>query len=1196
MRNKTMIAVAGLMLLCAFQAFGDNKKPKDGAYSLTGNERGNTKEPAQKTCAFGGQSEIVYDPADFDGINNLKDGEARIQATDQKRIGKQGLLIKGAGNDASFALTSPFTEITPNRNYTLQVFLFIENPADGFKVWPMVKEYTDPRTKPLLPYTQTAARDRGINAQQTNAWIIRSLDFTPRESASYVNFTILAQGKADRVILGGVRLLDSEKSRSAGWNGFQDTLRAMQDEARKRKPLVERTLVFSRSQVKYGLGRNYMRHWIDRPLGVDRSLREEPGKVTSRDSFVRDMQTTRIYDIDGFAFFPETGRWAVYDYADSAGLEGFSLLTEILTPNDVMNTPHLNTLESKFRAVELAKQCKCSARVDGKLLFTSYNSGTLAPGKWGELLKILRAKYGDCFVFLPALTAGVRFKDDFQKKTPIFIEDINEDKAYLREYADACDGIYFHYPAALKMKDRTFDGAFYRELFIPLWESVMAEGPYRHKYFGLSAYHSHSNPALSIGLEEDNTKTLRQSFEAAMNAEPDVIVLPEWDEENENTCFRPTVCNSFTTQRILRYYMSQIRKKAPTPVPGDDCSIPNLVISYRKTLVLGEKLKIELLNVPDAPQGEKYSAILTLRDENNAVIETFAPVPFTSSVLADKTFVLPSEKYAQYRAIVPSLKILGYKGKDLAFERGFHHINLRATWTWDYKYVKQPLRDLIQPEQATFTAGGYDPDTGIMTVNGSFDCAEKIALAEVLEDDDVVYAVDPADEFYRGKAGHALMWIEYRSLYYGTEKVKNIEGTIAITGGSGKWFQKTEGYGISPGVSNDVVGATTVKVKSQVSAHVRGLLVAIPEKDAGQASLDFDFNLFKTKIPVRKIMDRDIYSEEFDGVTLTVSRYFKLPDMPFHLDRNSCAFTAQVRPETKASLIHMRVTTKSGKTFRSMPLLVPGTTGGAMETLRVYSDVEGKAGDVKVQKIRVPDLAYGFNEDRGTMFYTGAGRPFWGQLGGFVDTSTGRGGNGASAESLFAHSNAEQYPDKVKNAGPQWVNKDGKLALQFDGYGNFVVLPREALPRHGAFTMSFELMPLSKKNQYLFVCGKNSSLTLYLKEGKLGGYYIAEGHRRYDLDTDLEVSPGKWSKIELVYDFEQMRISVNGEKRVKPCQGPGDNIGSCGFGGYGKTTEDKEYGGNSWWFEGYLSSFRIVHNAPSDKNFWQNFWRILKPR
>src|SRR5690606_21325866 len=113
---------------------------------------------------------------------------------------------------------------------------------------------------------------------------------------------------------------------------------------------------------------------------------------------------------------------------------------------------------------------------------------------------------------------------------------------------------YFHYPPALHLKDHTFDADYYREILIPIMKSLLNEPPYRKKYLGLSAYKSHMSPDRGNNLFQDATRTLRNSFEAAMEAQPDVIVLPEWDEQNENTSWRPTTYGSRSNERITRYY------------------------------------------------------------------------------------------------------------------------------------------------------------------------------------------------------------------------------------------------------------------------------------------------------------------------------------------------------------------------------------------------------------------------------------------------------------------------------------------------------------------------------------------------------------------------------------------------------------------------------------------------------------------
>jgi hypothetical protein len=1104
-------------------------------------------------------------------ISFPKDFPVEYSFTSQKIVGEKGISVKTKKGGGFVSVNTPQIKVGPNKEYTVIVHLYALNATEEEKVQLLIREFEENQTRPIQPYIKTSQQP----ITKKKEWFIQNRSFKTGENTDRINLSVVISGvNPFEVIIGGIIF---EKKEEIGWSDFEKKLKKMQEEAEMRKQMVERTFVFTRTQAKYGLERNYMRNWIDRPLHLDKSLRKSSYVLNPYESFLKDMKIVKeIYDLDGFAFFPETkDRMILYDYVEKAGIDDFKLLTEFIPDEKI---------EEKAKVLERANKCLYSFRIDGKLLITSYNAQFLSPQKWDKILKDLRERKIADFVFLPAITAGVRFLRDFQNKNPIDEIEISKEKDILKSYASVCDGLYYHWPAAFKTIERTFDREYYEKMFIPLFKSILSQPEYKNKYFGLSGVHSHSNPALTIGIEEDNTKTLRYSFEAAMLAKPDVIVLPEWDEENENTCIRPTVYNSFTTGRILRYYMSRIKGKKPTPIPGDNTDIPNLIISYRKIITIGEKLKIELLNVPDTEISEKYKVVLILKDEKGNVIDKFEPVEFDTSILSDKTFILPSEKYSEYRALIPSLIVYDYKGKTILFEYGFHHINLRTTWNWDFKYVKQPLRDLINPAECLFKMKDYDEKTGIMTVEGKFSCNEPISFIEILEDDDVVYAVDPNDEFLRNNPDYILFWIEYRSMFYSKDKIKYLKGKIKIVNGGEniKWFEKTRGDGFEGGgfvlAKDGVEPENTFNLETEVSSHTRGLIVAIPEKFIEKGIMDFDFNLFKTRIPLKKIIEKEIYSSEFNGIILTVFRYFKQPDIPYHLDKNSYSFTAHIKPEIPTSIIHTRIITKSGKTFRSMPLTIPVKNNDKVK-LRIYSDFYEKFMDIYVEKFRVPDINYEFNNERGTIFYTSYGRPFWGQLGGFIDTSTGRGGNGGHAESLYAHKDGADYPDTFNSYSPSWEIKDGKKVLHFDGYGNFIMLPRETIPRHSSFKLSFEIMPVSKKDQYLIVCNRYKEFALYIKDGKLGGHFKAKGDILYNLDTDIEIPLNKWSKIEVIYDFEKMEIRVNGKKCVKECRGILNDMGPAGFGGFGKTGTDNEFGGNKLWFNGYLSSLKIIHNS-----------------
>jgi len=1109
-------------------------------------------------------------------LSNQTTGDASILAApDWLSEPGQPLLLASTTSAKGFAVIhTAHIRIEPRRQYRVQALLKLLGSAPDSSVSLWVREYADPNRRPITPYPRTGVKDRSVQAHQRNIWTIRSLTFRTRPEARYLTISINTAGAPTELLVKSVRIVDVEKRKDEDAREMKDVLMQLQREASSRKPLVDRTLVFSRAQMKYGLERNYMRKWIDRPLLVDRALRVPRKYVTPYPSYVRMMDVVEQYGLDGLAFFPETkDRMGMFELTERAAPREFVLLPEFI-PN--------GNIEAKAEVLKNALKCRNTVRIKGKILVTSYVASALKPSEWKKVLSSLRDRYGDCFIFLPALTKPVRFKSDFQEGIAIAREEVDECKAFLRSYLDVCDGLYFNYAAALKRKNRTFDREFYRELLIPIYKSVLSEARYRHKFLGLSAYHSHYNADLSLGLQEDGTKTLRNSFEAAMDARPDVIVLPEWDEVNENTCFRPTVYNSFTTQRILRYYMSRLRGKALAPAPGDDTSLPDLIVSYRKLLTLGEKLEVELLNVPDSLKKHSYRVQLQLFDHAGNLVRKLDPLVFHTGRLQAQTCTVPSEELAAYPSLIPVLNIEGYKDQQaIIIDRGLHHIQVRATWNWDYKFVKQPIRDLIRPNRASFTFGqlpalGALGGDGRALVAGTFECNEKIALVEVLEDDDVVYAVDPDNEFFRDSRDQLLLWIEFRSL-----RKQDLSGTLTMHGATCDWRFNNLHLHQPPPTLN--VQEDKVEIRTPVSSHLRWVYVALPKKNAEAARLEFDFNLFKTVIPVKQIIENGIYSETHpDGLTMTVGEYWKQPDMPRHLDRSRVSFTARVKPELPTSQFHMRVTSKSGKTYRSVPLLLPEAMGGPSVDLRAYSDSKQHPVNVQVREVRIPDCSYDFTPKYGSILHTDAGRPFWGQLGGYVDSSSGRGGNGGGVSATLFRFGTYQYPVDAHRTAPTRKMRDGHPCLEFDGIGNYFLLPREALPRHGPFTLTFEIFPSTdKKPQYLFMHRslRASSLMLFMQAGKLGGSFSAQGGKHYSFKSDLQIAADRWSKVSAVYDFTSMRLRVNDKEQSFPCSGPGLNIGPCGFGGYGKGGKNHDAPGNAWWFSGYLKSLRIIHNV-----------------
>lgn len=941
----------------------------------------------------------------------------------------------------------------------------------------------------------------------------------------------------------------------------------------------ERPLVFCRGQFKYPLYGNYSRRWLDRPLMHDRALlaEDEPYLHINYASFERMVQIARRYELDGFAFFPQNpgmhfiseGRpTSLFDFSDRAHGEGFRLLPEFTTTGD----------EKVFaQALTEALASRSVIRLKGKVLFTSYVADAFTPARWKEILGKLRQKHGDTFLFLPDLTRlGGRplheWIQQFDSGKSLTDDERRALEAYLRSYLDVCDGLYFAETPHLRTRERKFHSAFYRGFIIPLYQRILAEPAYKEKLLGLTAAIGYLLPESGVMTSEDGTKTLRHSLEAAIAARPAVINMPEWDEENENTFIRPTVFNSFSSQRIVRHYMRLLRGKTPEPNPGDDLSIPNLIISYRKQLVLGERLEIEILNVPDSSCQGSCTATVTLRDLNGRLAKTSPPQELPLGELADRTVSMPSENLADHAVLIPCVTV-ARNGKQQVFADGLHHISLRATWNWDQKWVKQPLRDLCRPTKASFAwADSSAVGDNRRRLVGSIESAEELAFLEVLEDDDVTYAVDPRDEYLRDNPDHEVFVIERRSL-----RRQRMTGSIAVRNAAARWLGPDVFQHWKRDYHRD---GERLFIHSNVDWFVRAVYVAIPRAQIATAVIEVDTDRIKTSVPISKIMRSGIYSETHsDGLSLTLSRLSKHPNVPHRLRRNSADFTISVRPEMATSVFHMRATTSGGKIYFSQPLVLPPMPSEKAVSAQVYSDSAMGPVTVMAHPSRVPDVGYDFNPDNGAVLVTAAGRPFWGILGAYTDSATGRGGADGIGGTPFRFG-TRNYPAEAAATAPQWVQEDGVHCLEFDGIGNHLLLPIETLPRRAGFKLRMEIKPLSDMPQTLFFCHGYyvGSLRINLAAGKLSGVYYDQHLKSHRLDPGLSLEIGKWSTVDVIHDLSSIRFSVNGLPSPPiPCPGPGMYQGVSIIGGFGEGGTAPDGSKNTGWFRGRLRALRIMH-------------------
>ncbi len=663
-------------------------------------------------------------------------------------------------------------------------------------------------------------------------------------------------------------------------------------------------LVFASSQLKYGLYQNYLHRYMDRPLFHDRSLRENA--VVTSPSFGRIMDHAMMYEMDGLgAIIGTPGMIQRYEIAMQCAAErapeGFVFFP--LFGGDAQ-------VEYKSRTLEIAADAAVTARIDGRLRFGTYGGDRTDPAELADMLATLRAEHGD-FIYLIAITQWRDAQEEFLANGEVSPETDAAMKAHIREYLDIADGIDMTYGGAWRRPDRTFDVDFDRGYAIPTLKAVLGEQEYRDRYLVLGAKIGYFQFMSGSTLDEDGTRTLRASFEAAMDAEPDMIGMAEWDELNEHTTIEPTVCNSLSTQRIIRYYMRTLKGLAPAPNPGDDTSIPNLIVSYRRALTLGERLQIELLNVPDGSEG-RYTVTPALLDAEGHEVLGGEAASFDAGELMEHRMVVPTEELAGEMLLRPSLAITTADGRELQVTDGLHHITLRPTDNWDYKWVKQPLRDMIAPAEASFAMAPAEGGVGEWTVRGSFACDEPLASLEVLEGDDEIYGVDVSDE-YPDRDRLMLLRIDIRAM-----RRHEFKGRMWIDGCEAQFHTETDGrYFFNHG--------NALEANMWLGQWRRVFFASIPRDQAPRGTLHLDFTELQGEVPLSP------------DVQVTLEDFRRLPDHPPHIDAPEASFEFTATPRRPHSVFHLRAITVSGKTWRSAPVMIAGVEPGEPVTLDVFS-------------------------------------------------------------------------------------------------------------------------------------------------------------------------------------------------------------------------------------------------------------------
>jgi hypothetical protein len=199
--------------------------------------------------------------------------------------------------------------------------------------------------------------------------------------------------------------------------------------------------------------------------------------------------------------------------------------------------------------------------------------------------------------------------------------------------------------------------------------------------------------------------------------------------------------------RILNYYRALLDRETPKPMKGDDVSVPNLVVSLRQAIQLGEEWHVEMLYLPDGAKVKEFSAQLALKGSGGKTLKRFPLEKFRTGELLAVNYRVPSEALAGEDSL--SVELATEYGGVKKLWRGFDSTRIRSTACRDYLYSHHPLRELLEPEEVEFTAeraGDGEYDLAV-----KFKAGEKLASVEIIDDLEEVAADDPDRAYDRSK-------------------------------------------------------------------------------------------------------------------------------------------------------------------------------------------------------------------------------------------------------------------------------------------------------------------------------------------------------------------------------------------------------------------------------------------------------------
>jgi len=881
-----------------------------------------------------------------------------------------------------------------------------------------------------------------------------------------------------------------------------------QEETLSSLPLVERKRIFSKTRIfpriqsKYDLMKNYLGGYslgsgtfTDRPLFFDRSLADEPlplyNKLNSVKGFQRQLASALEFT-DGLGIFlsVRSERFMLPIKAAEAGGINNAVFIEC-TP------PRLKDFDKVSKDIDFVLASPAVFKEQGRLVVGSYHGEVFNPEQWREILLPYREKYGDQVLFMCELRGFVYgINSEYRRNGGKFtVARIEELKAYMRSYLEVVDGVNFSASNHLIGKmpgfpENVFNHTVYERFIIPLFASVLSEPAYTgKKLLGLSA-HKGYNQVRSTGsnIDEQGTFGLRRSLAIALLANPDYIVMPEWNETNENTHVEPLVSNARSNQRVI----NAMQGIATTAV---EKKYPDLILSFRQENDLAAPIPIELLGLPDS-EASPSRVILRLLSPTGEILKTFPAAEFSHRKIEDVFYLPPAKDFAEYRFLIPEL-LIEWAGKKITIREGLPHIRLLTAPNQQLCYVKIPLRDLPNPEKIK---AEIKFERGRVFAVGHAETEEEIVTLELLADDIPLAALDPKNEYLPPEAEVLLLWRRQTPAAEGfaqdTVKITALQGKIRL--------RQPHIYGLAgmavPSLENNVLQGPIGG-----GASVREFFLFATE----DAVLEIEERGEKATVAVSDVLHNQRFRKTAScGVSWQLMTLCELPELPFPLDLKKLDFQLQAAcSDHKDAVYSLRVVTRAGRVFRSLPQMPPS---GHKEPLAfpVWNLLSAEAEQLRVPAEFARDVVYDFDPRHGDILPALDGRrEHDAMLGGF-DYRTH---SAPGWDALYA---------------PLWRKDDKAWVLDFKP-GCGIVLGPPIFSR-SAFSIQLEVK-FSDISQQTVLDVLGSKLPVKIKDGNLFGSLVTRSGK-FSWESQEKLEAGRYYDLKLTYDLRHLRVYLDGRQ------------------------------------------------------------------